>query len=560
MGKRDISIIICIISAILWVSFWDKNTDTFFQNYFLLGVVALAAGIYRYYLKTFRSDLSNILLSALFSLSVLLANYDNIYNVKQWICLFIFGVVVFENCIFLLEVIITKGHDANEYSKKEKLVWRIITFVSVAGVDFYYLLNVAWPGIATVDSIAMIGFFLSGNYTNHHPYYMIRYMKVLYDISMAIWGNINSFVALFSVIQVLVVSAFFVYFVDTMMKQKLSRVIIAVTIIGYTCLPYNIKYSVTMWKDIPFSLCLTGIMASFLRIIRCEEQENKFDYIMMFLCTLGVGILRNNGSYCLIVFVFALWIFRTHIKKKMLLVVIVSTVLGIFMNGPMLDLLNVKPTETIESLSIPIQQVARAVVDDGYISKEQKSELNHYLPVDKVRELYYERSSDPVKTLALETITDENIKDFLILWAKIGLKNPVCYFKAWVDQTKGFWCAGIPNNIWWKPMIVENSLGIQSRFPDSSETNPMEEYICSFTSKSSLRLFISIGLFIWIMFALILIHLKRKDYSYFVMCLPLIVLWGTLLIASPVNGEFRYIYSLFLAMPLLLFENGVAKE
>ncbi|WP_026527608.1 DUF6020 family protein [Butyrivibrio sp. VCD2006] len=558
MVKRDISIILCIISVISWVSFWDNNTDTFFQNYFLLGGFALAAVFH--YKKEVKLDFLNILLSIIFSSSVMLANYKYVDEIKQWIGLWLFGIVIFYNCIYLLEMLINKAHKSNEFPIKERWIWCILTFVSVVGMDYYYLFTVAWPGLVTYDSTAMIRFFILETYTNHHPYYMIRYMKVLYDISMAIWGDINSFVGLYSVIQVLVVSMFFVYFVDTLVKQKLPRICIVLTIMGYTFLPYNIKYSVTMWKDVPFALCLTGIVASFIRIIRCSEHECRFDYLMMFMCTLGVGVLRNNGVYCLLAFVFGLWIFKSQIKRKMIITVFVSMVIGIIMNGPLLGLLSVSPTETAESLSIPIQQISRVIVDDGYLSENQITELINYLPVDKVKELYVDSGSDPIKSYAVGVITEDNITNFLTLWAKIGVRNPICYLHAWIDQTKGFWCAGFPNNVWWDPMIFDNDFGIKSSFIESAKTNPIEEYIWKYRSKASLSIFISIGLHIWIMFALVLIHFKKKDYSYCIMCLPLIALWGTLLIASPVNGEFRYLYSVFLTMPLLLFENRASEK
>ena len=49
--------------------------------------------------------------------------------------------------------------------------------------------------------------------------------------------------------------------------------------------------------------------------------------------------------------------------------------------------------------------------------------------------------------------------DFVHLYVEIGLKHPLKYLEAWVDQTKGYWNAGYEYWVWNGNWM--NDLGIQ---------------------------------------------------------------------------------------------------
>ena len=51
----------------------------------------------------------------------------------------------------------------------------------------------------------------------------------------------------------------------------------------------------------------------------------------------------------------------------------------------------------------------------------------------------------------------------------------------------------------------------------------------------------------------------NKKYKSIVIYIPIIILWLTT-IASPVFGEFRYIYSMFTCLPILIGINFRKKE
>ena len=74
-----------------------------------------------------------------------------------------------------------------------------------------------------------------------------------------------------------------------------------------------------------------------------------------------------------------------------------SVVLCIIIVNPVMDAMGIKKTETVESFSIPIQQISRTVIDNNDLSEKQEKLISELIDVEKIRELYSPYISDPVK-------------------------------------------------------------------------------------------------------------------------------------------------------------------
>ena len=62
----------------------------------------------------------------------------------------------------------------------------------------------------------------------------------------------------------------------------------------------------------------------------------------------------------------------------------------------------------------------------------------------------------------------------------------------------------------------------------------------------------SIGLFTWIDILMLMIALLRKDKIGIFVSLPILVVVASLLVATPVFSEMRYIYASFCALPMVI--------
>ena len=73
-----------------------------------------------------------------------------------------------------------------------------------------------------------------------------------------------------------------------------------------------------------------------------------------------------------------------------------------------------------------------------------------------------------------------------------------------------------------------------------------------FTKIEILRIFLSIGFFVWVNLIILFISIYRKDNTGILVNIPIIAIVLSLLIATPVFSEFRYAYAVFCALPIIM--------
>lgn len=563
MEKERNKTIINIIEAILtyyWCVFLVK-ADSYYSPYFVLAVVAI---IHRTVsiCKNKKSQNNHKILLSIFSvvlsLTVVLANYSLFHNIVSHayriiaiIEVFFGGIVVFRECI----ITITEFNIKNRtfILKNEKLffisLWLIIIFV-----DMFIFYTAQYPGIFTPDSIDQVRQILTGVYTNHHPFYHTMIIKIFIDIGLNVFNDINIGVALYSVFSIVVLATSFIYIIKTIYTITKNLNLTLIVYICYLVYPVNIKYSFYMGKDVFFGAAVGIFVVTIYKILN-DIGKYKTNLIILFFSSLGMCLLRSNGLF---VYVFSFIVFFILFFKKyksINLLMIVVIVLSIFLKYPVLKSLNVKQPDTIESLSIPAQQIARVIKDGKELTVEQKKLLSNVIDIEKIPVYYVSYFSDPIKNLVREKGNQEYLKEhskeYLNLYIQLGLKYPQKYIEAWTDQTRGYWNSGY--HFWrWADGVSNNDLGvyptINSKFFDSALTL----YLMEWQGSPIFTFFLSIGFMVWllVMFVYKSVIYKRKDL-FFILVPPLLVI-ATLLIATPLYAEFRYAYAVSVTLPFII--------
>lgn len=97
-----------------------------------------------------------------------------------------------------------------------------------------------------------------------------------------------------------------------------------------------------------------------------------------------------------------------------------------------------------------------------------------------------------------------------MVYIPIGIKHPVTYLTAWVDETRGFWNAGY--DYWrWLDWVDENDYGIERVVTSSKLNTLIDGYFTMYTDAPILRIFLCIGLVVWINVVCLYISIVRKD-------------------------------------------------
>lgn len=433
----------------------------------------------------------------------------------------------------------------------------LITFITITIVNCLILFTCAYPGDLTPDSISQVTQLTTGTYSNHHPYYHTQIIKLLFDLGMTIFNDINAAVATYSVFSIVVMALSFSYVVTTIYKCSNNLKISIVVALWYLAMPFHMHYSYTMWKDIFFGATTTIFAVSIYRILK-NIGKTIPNYIVMTISAIGMCLLRSNGYFA---FVFSTLIFFILFKKeKKLIIIFICVLISTFiLKHPVLNALNVTQPDTIESLSVPAQQIARVVVDDKELTNKQEKLLSKVVDIDLIKENYSSYISDPIKGLVRKTNNQDYIKEhkieFIKLWIELGLKYPQTYVKAWIDETRGYWNGGY--NYWrWADGVYENTLGIERTVNNQTLRDLYSKY-CSYYSEPGIRIFLCIGFYFWLSVISLWKSIKLKDKAAAFATIPFLMVILSLCVATPVYAEFRYAYALFCGMPFIMMVSSI---
>ena len=275
----------------------------------------------------------------------------------------------------------------------------------------------------------------------------------------------------------------------------------------------------------------------------------------MITSAFGINLLRNNGTivFLLSSVIFGILFWKNY--RKILLMFILIIISSIVLNNPVQHLLGVKPADAMVSLSIPVQQIGRVVSDEKKLTKQQEETISNIISLKDLKKNYVNYIADPVMEQIRKNETQNYIKTnkvkFMKVYFQIGLKYPLEYVKAWIDQTKGYWNAGY--DYWvWQDSVQENSFGIKRKIKSDAVNNVFLSYLKLYKECSILHIFLCIGFHVWLVLLAAYCNLIKKDKKSLFMTIPLLMIIFSLVVATPVYSEFRYAYALFCSVPFVL--------
>ncbi len=453
-----------------------------------------------------------------------------------------------------------------EYENKKHFC--IIAFIFLLLIYMVYYLTF-FPGGVYIDTWTSLKM-LTGEenfiFTNQQP--------VLYTLMMnlvkAFLPNLYLGFGIFTFIQVIIMISCIVYFIYWLLKKHVNPILVTFITIFFGFFSLYPLYSVSVWKDTPFSLAVFLYALTLIDLIMDFKNRNiKISNIVKLnIFALLSMFLRNNGLYIIVASTFLLFITYIpniikknkveHVKSFFISSVITICVFLIIEN--LYTVFGISDTFLVEKgISIPIQQVARVVVTDGNITEEQMELIEKVLPKEVIKEKYRALLVDPIKwdSAFNNEYLEEHKLDYLKLWFDLFLQNPDEYFRAYLLQTSGFWTFGVRGEesyaspiVWetYQPKLKNRDLILEnSHFSFSNDLEPHSYY--------------SGGFFFWITFISLLISFRiSTEKKWLLGYLPAMLLWATVMISTPMGSALRYVYLLVLVLPLNLVYPAIAKN
>lgn len=450
---------------------------------------------------------------------------------------------------------------------------RIKFFFAAAGIMFVCWLPhfmLGFPGEVTSDSLHQLNQMVGNEpLSNHHPIAHTYVIKFFFSIGKAVFHDDNRAVATYVVCQMILLAFAFSYLLTTMYRLRVRKLMTGAVLACFALLSYHGAYSITIWKDIPFAAFVVCYSVTLWRILlhfrQGAEKLPLFEGIMLFLTGIGVCLFRSNGLYAYMLTTVFIVIFCIRRRKPVMLGITVSALaVSLIVTRPVYNALGIQKPEPLESLALPQQMIGAVLKNERPMTQEQLDLIANVADIQGLKDNYFPNSADGIKVYVWEHGNEQYVaehkSEFFHLWLDLGKKYPKDYIIATVYQTLGYWFPDVQNWVYSGEFRYDGfDLHRESAFSDETTKkllNLREEY----REIYFLGLFWSIGTAVWVAVFMMGAAFTKRRLPFLLIFLPVMSIWGTLLIAAPVYAEFRYMYSFFSTLPLLCTVPFVSME
>lgn len=440
-----------------------------------------------------------------------------------------------------------------------------------------------YPGICSYDITIQMGQIVSGFYGTHHPLAHTLLVGLFVKLGSGL-GDVNTGIALYTAFQMLCLALTFGAGIAWLRSLKVRTVWIVLTWLWCCLFPFHIYMSITVTKDVFFTVFLLLQLICFCQMLHRGENRLGWGWwdVGYLLTTVGMVLFRNNGRYALlaVAFFLAVGCVRCHDSRKLVLRLFISTLAGIIAGSLGLSLLarvtGAQEGDKREMLSIPIQQLARTMIyhggvdvlpeDDATMEERDRQLIDDFLLDEAYRE-YRPDIADPVKRHTYTYVVRYRTREFLDTYLRLLARYPGDYVNAAFAVNLGYYYIGDESHAHINENGVEQGLGyIQTRWVEQELADygiykdskweglhrGMERYADqnAYLRTPVLRAIMVPGVYLWIWLLLaVYLWIKRK----YLLMLPVGFIAGyylTLVLGPTV--QLRYLYPAMVAAPFVL--------
>lgn len=504
-----------------------------------------------------------------FRLGIIAITYTGFTILFYYLLKFLFSYTC--NISRLEEILLTKYQDASYHcpcrsQKLSAVLSAVINFYrDHTALSSFLLCLLCWlpyylyqyPGIMTPDSINQFEQVLGViPYNNHHPFAHTMVFALLYKAAFALTGNMVVSVGFYTFAQMCLLSAGMAFFISTLRQQRIRPFVLLLLTAFYAMIPYHAVFSVTIWKDIPFAAAVLFFNCLLLRLI-LRGSLLLHERILLLFSGMMICLFRSNGWYAFLVAVpFLLFFFRKQ-KRQVYPCLLVTLLLCVLIKYPVMNHFQVTQPDLIESLCIPTQQIAAVLCNDRELTAEERGLIESVVDLTYIKELYNPTFADNMKELVRagdQEYLASHKKEFFKLWISLGLRYPGDYLDAYIQQTYGYW---YPDSFY----LVAEAEGVSATELGVSTRHLIGGPLVVKGKELAIKLgsivpiygtLWSMGVACWVLLFSMGTVLVRRETRKLLCYLPSVLLLFTVLIATPVATEFRYVYFMVYSMPFYL--------
>lgn len=503
--------------------------------------------------------------------NLLFEGFTNIHLLQTWLQT-AGGAVFVSSILRILFVKLPELYSRLESEPPEKsspvpydmrLILRDWTLIFIAWLPAFLA---SFPGIYGYDSVYQTGYYVRDSISLHHPLahtYLLGFCVVTLGKFL---GSIEIGMAVYSIVQMLLLSLAFAFSCGFLRKIHLPEIIREAVLIFYMFLPTHAIMSFSSTKDILYSALFVAVLVCVAQIVFESTilLDMRFLILFSFVCFMN-AIFRNQGIYVLIPALLIGVFLLSGCRKRLLGVLFCLFVSFAIYSGPITKLAGGVEADPIrEMVSVPVVQLSRtAVYVPEDLTEDEMTTIANYIP-------NYEKYpgeqgiSDVMKNSFRSDLFRENPQEFIGLWIRVGLKCPAAYFDAFARLCIGLWYPDMnePDSEAYHPYWEYHS-SIQREpewiIPQRTALKGFEklsDYYANMTYNNSyqkipvISMLYSSGFYVWMMLILITYICYIREVELLFPVSFVFFLWLTLLLGPVVL--YRYVYPIVAVMPILI--------
>lgn len=427
------------------------------------------------------------------------------------------------------------------------LVWAVLLVSWTPFLLTYYPGGVVGDGAETLEYAIH-----TDQLTSHWGVTQILVLRLFLAIGRLFSDDVNLGIYLYAVTSAILYSGACAALITTLRAKGVPFILLVLFTLLYAYFGHYASFSMCLWKDGLFG---AGIVAfSLLLWIEPDGEAPKTRWaVKSGLVILFISFWRNFVSYGLLAFGLLWLVFGKNKKRLIAILMVLVSLVAIIIQGPVYQMLGIEGRRIVETLALPLQQVA-AVVNAGVpLSENQEQVLFAMIPEDVWSQFYSPAISDSIKRQIPEKSLNEHLADFLRVWLELLVRYPHLYLKAHLMETLGFWQPYGSN----QGFYYDWFLGVQDLFKRGYERRDLIREGTGYTLQYAVQDrmdFIPSGTLTWILLLSCLLVLCRRDGRGKGMriLIPYFCCWLVVFFTAPIAYSYRYVEMLAIGFPLIV--------
>lgn len=429
-----------------------------------------------------------------------------------------------------------------------------IGFLVIAVLWLPYIFSF-WPAGIYSDTMYSIWIALGTEpLTTHEPLGYTLLWKIMYAIG---GGNLDpgnyGGMYLFTVVQYVGMAALLASFAAWNYKRGLKKGAFTAMILIFALVPIFPFYALSLWKDTVFGIVI--FLYSWFLFCLCERIKasdgdvSRRDVIVYGVMSVLCAFYRNNGIYVMIlvsIFVVLSNLKLKKVLKKLGITSAVTIAVCLIIQYPVCSAIGLNVDKSVESLAIPLEQTAYIIATDGQLSENDINVINEIMPIEMWKDIYSPINTDYLKfdPSFNASYVNDNPGKFLGTYIHMCLKNPVKAVKGYLLATTGFWdmfedtgnAFKCTESISWTGVYQEDWFSYKSGVEFRSLVEPRRP--------------VPAAIWVWIMLFAFFMIMDGTGAKKLTPMIPPMGVWITIMLAVPLAFSFRYIFAVFLCLPI----------